>query len=321
MHRHLTILSVLIALTPVSLSLPAQAAPGEKVLLEDGGSTAGWSAYIVSAEGGRYELEWNYKVTRHPVQVGVLHYDGQNNSLGGFTYTAFTYQNSYRSEVNVLPGQPVKVEEYVDAYGYQQRVVVGGNLPGSEGDAVVRKLVIWTSGAVDQGWTMKLSGPMSADLARDPETQELISTSGPAYVYMSKDLGGTANVGAQGSVPRVEGVLPNGTGPGVRGAALARREFPVTRALVGSVQQLGQQGPFGAQAATVDFYTPGGFRKQCHLPALVTNEGPCAFYDLAGPQVLGPGQYRLQFTGAGAGLGPFGDLLFWYLDAELPSTP
>jgi hypothetical protein len=321
MRRTLAILSVLAALTPTSLSAPAHAAPQESLLLEDGGNTPGWAAYIVTSEGGSYELDWRFPVTRDPIQIGVLHYDGNDNWIGGFYYTSFTYQNSHRVEMNAIPGTPVKVEEVRDAYGFQQSIQVGGPLPGSPGSPVARKFLLWTSGAVEEGWTMKLTGPSTADLARDPETEEPISTSGPAYVYMSKDLGGAANVGVQGSAPPNE-QLPNGIGPGARVVAAGSRQFPVSNTLVGGVDQLGQPGAGpGKQAATVDFYTPSGFRKQCHLPALVTNEGPCAFYDAAGPKALGAGNYRLQFSGAGAGPGPFGDLLFWYLDAHLPSLP
>lgn len=320
MRRHLTFLSIFIVLTPISLSLPAHAAPDDVVMLQDQGHTPGWDAYVLTSEGGRYTFDWTFTVTRDPVQVGLIHYDGQDSWLGSFHYTSFTYQNSHRYELNAIPGMHVKAEEVRDAYGYQVRITAGGPLPGSPANPETRKLLVWTSGAVEQGWSLSLTGPSSAELARDSETNKLISTSGPAYVYLSKDLGGAANVGAQGSVPPND-QLPTGMGPGARAAVTAGREFPVSSSLVGGVGKVGEGSPFGAQAATIDIYTPSGFRKQCHLPALVTNEGPCAFHHIAGPQALGAGEYRLQFTGAGAGVGPFGDLLFWYLDAHLPSLP
>src|SRR5688572_9105032 len=136
MRRTLAILSVLAALMPASLSTPAHAAPEESLLLEDSGNTPGWAAYIVTSEGGRYELDWRFPVTRDPVQIGVLHYDGDNNWLGGYFFTGFTYQNSYRYEVNAIPGMPLKAEEVQVAHGVQQSIQAGGPLPGSSGNPV-----------------------------------------------------------------------------------------------------------------------------------------------------------------------------------------
>ena len=43
---------------------------------------------------------------RPPIHLGILFYNQDDSFRGGFTFTSFTYQNAYRTEVNVVPGQP-----------------------------------------------------------------------------------------------------------------------------------------------------------------------------------------------------------------------
>ena len=300
----------------LSLALPGIASAALPDLVARQGASREWVAYKLIGTGGSYELTWTYPVQRDPVHIGILFYNENETFRGGFHFTSFTYQNAYRAEVNVVPGQPVAVEETRDAFGYAQSVKIGGPIPGTPEQPVVTKILIWVTGAVSGGWNWKMSASPGTELAKvwneETEEWEIVMTEGTsAFVHLSKEFPSAASAGVQATVPRIPDVLPNGIGPGARATAAAAMTKAIQHTYVGTFAPLGQGTPFGAQANAMTVTEPSGFEKDCRTG--------CGFWEMKPPAALRAGPYTFRITGAGAGLGPFGDVLLTGVDAHLPA--
>jgi hypothetical protein len=310
-----TAMAVLAAVL-LGIVLPGVASAALPDLVSRQGTSREWTAYKLIGSGGSYDLTWTFPVERDPVWIGILFYNEDDTFRGGFHYSSFTYQNSYRAEVNVLPGQPVAVEETRDAYGYAQSVKISGPVPGTPEQPVVTKILVWVAGAVSGGWSWNLSATPGTELAKvwneETEEWELVMTEGTsAFIHLSKEFPNTASAGAQATAPRVPDVVPNGIGPGARVTAGAQMTKTIQHAYVGTFAPLGQGSPFGAQANAMTVTDPSGFEKDCRIG--------CAFWEMKPPAALRAGPYTFRITGAGAGIGAFGDVLLTGVDAHLPA--
>jgi hypothetical protein len=314
--RHVfALLLVLAALGSVQVPAALGAEPMH-VLMGGTDTSTRWTGYKLTSTGASYQLRWDYEMEKDPVQFGIYFYDSNDTFKGGFSYTAYTYQNSARYEVNAVPGNPLVGEQNIEAFGYKSFVQIGGPLAGTPEKPEVTKLLIWSSGALSKGLPWEFKATPGAELVTDLETGLPETTTGSsAFVHLSEDFGGAANVGVQASSPRVPDVVPNGIGPGARASVLGFRTYEVKDSLVGGFVRLAPIGPaFGAQANAVMRVTnPSGFQQDCSLFS-------CSWYHLK-PQDGGltPGPYRFELSGAGVGVGPFGDVLLWGVDAKLPA--
>jgi hypothetical protein len=299
-------------MTALSLlpSSPVIAAEPLRVLASGRDTTTRWTAYKVVSTGASYTMDFAYEIEKDPLQVGGLFYDEQNKFMGGFTWTAYTYQNRVRYEVTTSPTGPLVGDHHVETFGYRATFAVGGTLPGTPGEPTVRKIIIWSSGSLAKGvdWTFKAAP--GAALVTNPQTATPVTTTGTrAFVHLSRDFDAAAQVDAQGTAPRVPDVVPNGIGPGARATALGVLRHKAEQTLVGGFQVLG--GTMSANVNPVMRVTaPNGFRQDCLTL--------CQWFDFQAPTALTPGTYTFELTGVGAGPGPFSDVLLWGLDATLP---
>ena len=286
---------------------PAQAAAAPPKVLAGGRDTSSqWRAYSIRSNGGDYQFDWTMDVKKKPVQIGAYIYNGDDLFQAGFNWTAFTYQDSSHYEVNVIPGQPIIGEPTIDADGYRQKVSVGGRLYGTEDEPKITKVLVWSSGDLSGGVDWKLStGP---DAAIATENGQVAATSGKdAFVHLSEDFKGVAKGGVQRRVPPT----PVGSGVGARGAAAMSLTYQVKHAFVGSFSMLGAGSPYAAQAYGLKVSGPDGYEKTCAVDQ-------CTWYNAKPTLTPRPGSYRFDLTGAGVGIGTFGDVLLWGVDAYLP---
>ena len=318
-RRHIRT-AILVLASPVLLgsvqAVPAAGAEALQPLFGGVDTTTRWTGYKLISSGGEYQLRWDYEAERDPLQFGIYFYDSDDSFKGGFNYTAYTYQNSARYEVNAVPGNPLVGEQTVEAFGYESFVQIGGPIAGTPDKPEVTKLLIWSSVSLSKGVSWGFKATPGVELVTDPGSEVPVTTTGSsAFVHLSEDFGGVANAGAQGSVPRVPDVVPNGIGPGARASVLGLRTYEVQNALIGGFVRLAPIGPaFGAQANAIMRATnPSGFQQDCSLFS-------CLWYHLKTKDGgLTPGPYRFELSGAGAGVGPFGDVLLYGVDAHLPA--
>jgi len=289
------------------VQLNAAHAADLRVLASGQGTTSRWSAYNVRSEGGQYRVDWSTSVHEGPLQVGAYMYDGDDVFRAGFTWTAFTYQDSSYHEINVIPGTPIVGEPTIDADGYNQSISVGGPLLGSPGAPKITKILMWTSGDLTRGSSWQLKAAPDAHLATD-EAGNVAMTSGPeAFVHLSQDFEGVGKAGIQRRVPPTA----LGSGVGASAAVLTSKTVEVKHGLIGTFESLGQGSPYAVTGHAMQVSGPDGYERNCQT-------SQCVWRSLKAPTALRAGTYRFDLTGGGAGIGTFGDAMLWGVDAHLP---
>jgi hypothetical protein len=302
------VMAALLLVGLIQLS-PAQAAePPMDVLASGRDTTSRWTAYKIRSDGGQYRLNWKYSAHQGPLQMGAYVYNGDDAFTAGFTWTAFTYQDSSYHEVNVVPGRPIVGEPTIDADGYTQTLGIGGFLFGAPGAPKFTKILIWASGDLKRGSEWELKATRDAHVATDGTGEVAITTGTEAFVHLSGDFEGAAKAGIQRRLPST----PVGNGGGVRTGALTSKTVEVKHALVGGFAPLGVGSPYSAQGYALQVSGPNQFEQTCQTK-------PCVWYPLKAPEALPAGTYRFDLTGGGAGIGTFGDAMLWGVDAHLPA--
>lgn len=288
---------------------PAQASDEPFGVLASGrNTTSQWQAYTIRSAGGHYRLEWSMDVEQDPLQIGAFFYTGDDEFRAGFTWTGFTYQESSHYELNVVPGSPIAGEPTIDADGYHQTAMIGGPFLGSAEEPKVTKILIWASGDLSGGSDWQLRTTPQAHLVTDDAGEVEMTSGTDAFVHLSQDFEGAAKAGVQRRVPPT----PFGSGIGARAAAITSKTVEVEHALVGGFWTLGEGSPFSAQGYAMQVSGSNGYEQNCKVT-------PCSWYPLEPSSAIGPGTYRFDLSGGGAGIGTFGDAMLWGVDARLPT--
>lgn len=305
----LRVLAALAVVLAATAAAPAGAA--EPLAFSDTGTTPRWTAHRITSTGGAWTIRFDLAVDDDPVAVGVMLYEADDRWRGGFTYTAFQYQDAVYTDVTVLPGTPVHVRERRNSYGgFDLPITLGmAPLPGTPEAPRTFKVLLWAIGDTARGWRYEARG---AGIAVDERegAADATTTGTRSLLALSRDLPAPAQATLQASAPPVPGQLPNGIGPGVRATVAGELPFVVADALFTTVSLLGQGSPAGVQGGDTRLHAENGLSADC-------SRG-CGFYELRPVVGLGRGRYRYTTTGAGAGLGPFGDLLITAMDVRLP---
>ena len=306
MSRRLRLSAVLIA--AASLSAPASAASQPQTVVSERVSTAGWRAYPVSGQGGWIHIRWNLPAADRPVQVGAWTYTDDDLLFKGFQWTSFQYQDSHRVAVSASPELRVDVDERRNVYGARQLVGVGDRY-GSAAAPRTFTLLVWFAGDHQHGTDFELvtDGPVQIG---EPTTGD------GAFLLTSGDFDAAANAAAQASAPRSE-TFPNGFGGGARGTVLGSKTFEIEGRLIGSFTAAGAL-PNGAQANLM-LVSNGEWTRDCHG----VSQPNCSWMHYAPKgsfaNSLPPGAYTFSQTGAGVGIGSFGETLLTVLDVRFPA--
>lgn len=297
----------------------AQAAE-KPLILSDAGTSAKWSSFYIRSDGSVFDVLWRYTTDDRPMGVGMWIYNLDGTFRGGGSWSQFLYQDSFYYDVDIQ-GQEIQGGEVSAAYGYSTQFGMGMLLPGTPAEPKTYIAIAWSIGDLEKGWEFTLRGPDGVQLLRDQETGELIAASGTdSFMHTSGDFEAAANVGVQRSVPRIPGLLPNGFGPGAHVIAQGTLPIEIDDAWLGFVQEL--RGTWeGHQANSLTVTSANGFTKDCRWPtadARLGGTGGCYFYEAVGPLSVDRGHYQVNLSGAGAGIGPFGDVFVWGIDAHFP---
>jgi hypothetical protein len=287
---------------------PAEAAdPPLQVLAAGRDTSSQWAAYKIRSNGSQYRVDWTLDVEQDPLQIGLYVYDGDDDFKNGFTWTAFTYQDSMHYEVNVVPGTPIVGEPTIDAEGYHQTINIGGHLFGTPEAPKITKVLIWASGDLSGGSEWQLSAAPGAHLVTDGAGEVVMTSGTNAFVHLSEDFEGVAKAGTQRRTPPSQ----FGKGVGARAAAVTSKTVEVEHGLIGSFYSPGQGSPVAAAGYAMQVAGPNGYEQNC-----LTSQ--CVWFPLKETSALQAGTYRFDLTGGGAGIGTFGDALLWGVDAHLP---
>ena len=299
-----TVLAAALCVLALAGLLPtAAAAAAERTLLSETITEPGWRAYKLRSDGSQYRISWLMPKANKPVSVAAWLYDTTDNGdpymRSGFTWTSFAYQDAHYYDVQVVDGVGVQEDTQGTVYEATTPIMIGNSLPGTPANPKTYTLMLWWAGDTDNGIDFKMVTDGGVRLGE--------MTSGPeVYLLMSKDFDATANAGVQRTLPPMNG-YPNGIGGGARATANATRTITTKGSLIGSWRAISGP-PLAAQANALLVTRPNGSTLVCD----------CSWYQY-GFAGLASGKYTFTQSGAGAGVGLFGDMLFAGADVTFPT--
>lgn len=267
---------------------------------------SGWVSFTITTDGSMFAMDIGADGYTGPAQLGFAQYSAAGAAQGAFIFTSFPRKAG--AQLDLLgPDSPVHVDAVEDEEvdGLFALGLTFNDLQFGQPLVGTLKVLLWWAGEGAFFWQFRAHGGTTIDA-------QLAAPR--AYLYASDDFANTAYVQAHGYAQRGT----TGT-PGVGGHVQVQGDLPleVQNALVGFYS-------FGlTSAGSLSVTTPAGERS-CNS-AVVASSGfvggsSCFFLDLTGPSALGPGDYVLHATSAGAGLsGAFEDIWFGGADAALPA--
>jgi len=268
-------------------SLPAAAFHADDAPLLASGSAPGpaWASYTFSTDGSRAVTDIVASGIGYPIQAAIYIYTGDDQLVFGFSFTRLSADEGLYVDLNPI-GQNVHVdvtEPQID--GGVLKLGATMNDPSSTGEPTVGtfKQLLWISGTASR---------VDHSLRGDSGVQfQGKDTGRETFLYTSKDFAGGTNV--QGGGGGIEGRVNADTHKTIDAFNTLIGFY---RPMSGSVEDMSVDAPFG--------------HVQC----------PCIFPSFAnegfGPP-FGPGRYRFNLTGAGAGTSQPPEVVLGGADARL----
>ncbi len=289
-------------------------------LVTSGGTTGhGWTAFKLTADGGKLALDIGSIDGALPNQSGLIFYDGNDQVLFGFTLTAVsrgkdgvyvrtTFGPGFHHDDLAWPAKMGFTGMGLSVVGTSLDLEyrIGGTFYGRTTATLDNeltddlKILVWTAGQ-QASWYYELRGGMGIDVVRDEEDRIVAESGDSTFVYSLEDLSGPANVQAFSQ------------GAGIRAGVQLEKVIEIKETLVGG---------FSAPTAAVTF-APGAWVSADLLTVTGPNGSsscPCSYWNMAGPAyVAGPGTYTFALTGAGVVVGDgINEIFFGGADVRLP---